>query len=208
MDDVYFTIGNPAQHEIKVKGSRFISECVPVESAEEVKAALELIRKREHAATHHCYAYRIGLPDNRQFKYSDDGEPSGTAGAPIYNVICGHNLTNTLVVVTRYFGGTKLGTGGLARAYGDAARQVIEKAGIKKCFVTKCYKVEIDFSLFDQLTKLIHRFAARQLEADFSDRVSLKLEVRKSRAANFVAELTSLSAGHASIEEIKENQSH
>lgn len=200
MDDLYFTIRVPSRHEIKIKGSRFISESEVVASVEEAQKALERIRKREFAATHHCYAHRVGLFDQMRFKYSDDGEPSGTAGRPIYDVICGHKLTDTLVVITRYFGGTKLGTGGLVKAYCAAAKQVIEKSGIRECYLTERYKVEIEFSIFDQVTKALHLYAAKQINADFSDRVSLELEVRESRAEELLAEITRLSAGNAKIE--------
>ncbi|MCK4606997.1 MAG: YigZ family protein, partial [candidate division Zixibacteria bacterium] len=118
MDDQYYEIAGPARIEIKRKGSRFIAETGAVSSVEEAHEQLETVRSREHAATHHCYAYRVGIADEARFKYSDDGEPGGTAGRPIYDVICGCEVTNALLVVTRYFGGTKLGTGGLARAYG------------------------------------------------------------------------------------------
>ena len=114
-DDVYYQILKTARHETKVKGSRFIAECATVATADEALSFLGAIRKREHAATHHCYAYTVGLFDDMQFKYSDDGEPSGTAGRPIYDMIGGQELSNCIVVVTRYFGGTKLGTGGLVR---------------------------------------------------------------------------------------------
>ena len=205
MDDVYYMIRKPAQHEMKIKGSRFLAESRIAETVDDAQTALEQIRKREHAATHHCYAYRVGLFEQAKSKYSDDGEPSGTAGAPIYNAICGNNLTNTLVVVTRYFGGTKLGTGGLVRAYGDAARQVIELAGVKKRYLMERLTLDIDFSLFDLIIKLLPRFEANQIHAAFSDRVSLELEVRKSRADELKSEISRLSAGNARIATQREN---
>ncbi len=203
MDDVYFTIGKPAQYEMKIKGSRFLSESEIVTSPDEIQATLEKIRKREHAATHHCYAYRLGLFEKTRFKYSDDGEPSGTAGSPIYDVICGHKLTNTLVVVTRYFGGTKLGTGGLVKAYGETAGKVIELSGIRKCYLTERFNIEMDFSPYDLITKLLPRFDANKIRATFSDRVLLELEVRKSKADLLLAEITKLSAGNAKIQRNK-----
>jgi len=204
MDDRYFTIRAPSRAKTKVKGSRFLAESKLVVSVEEMQTALERIRKREYAATHHCYAYRVGLFDRMTFKYSDDGEPSGAAGRPIYDVISGHNLTNVLIVVTRYFGGTKLGTGGLVRAYSEAAKLVVEKSGTKENFITESIKVEIEFPFYDQLVKILPRYAAKQTKADYSDRVALELEVRQSRAAELIAEISQLSGGKARIERKKE----
>jgi uncharacterized YigZ family protein len=203
MDDRYYTIRALSQAETRVKGSRFLAESNPVVSVEEVQTALERIRKREYAATHHCYAYRVGLFDRMAFKYSDNGEPSGTAGRPIYDVICGHNLTNVLVVVTRYFGGIKLGTGGLVRAYTEAAKLVIEKSGIKENFITVPIKVEIEFPFYDQLVRILPKYSAKQAKADYSDRVVLELEVRQSRVDALIVEISQLSGGKARIERKK-----
>ncbi|MCK4857045.1 MAG: YigZ family protein, partial [candidate division Zixibacteria bacterium] len=139
-----------SQIEIKVKGSRFIGETCLVASVDEAVARLAVVRKREYQATHHCYAYVTGWPDQVGFKYSDDGEPSGTAGRPIYDVITGHALTNLLVVVTRYFGGTKLGTGGLVRAYSEAARAAVEASGRHQQFLTRDYRFVLEFARYDQ----------------------------------------------------------
>ena len=202
MDDVYHTPAKEAQHEIKVKGSRFIAECCLVSSPDEAITVLADIRKREHAATHHCYAWRAGLFDDMTFKYSDDGEPSGTAGRPIYDAICGRELENVLVVVTRYYGGTKLGTGGLARAYGETAAGALDKAGRKTQYLTARYRVVIDFGLFDQLNRMLAKYEARQVKADYSDRVTLEIEIRLSRSEALVAAMIELSGGKATIEQL------
>ncbi len=203
MDDRYYTIETPSKAELKVKGSRFLAESELVTSVEEAATTLERIRRREYAATHHCYSYRVGLFDGMSFKYSDDGEPSGTAGRPIFDVICGRNLTNILIVVTRYFGGTKLGTGGLVRAYSEAARFVAEMSGARENFVTEAVKVEIEFSFYDQLTNLLAKYNAKQTKADYSDRVALEFEVRRSRAAELIAGIFQLSGGRAKVEREK-----
>ena len=203
VDDRYYTIRAPSQAETKVKGSRFLAESKLVVSVEEMQTALERIRKREYAATHHCYAYRVGLFNGMTFNYSDDGEPSGTAGRPIYDVICGRNLTNILIVVTRYFGGTKLGTGGLVRAYSKAAKLVVEKSGTKENFITESIKIEIEFPFYDQLARILPKYSAEQTKADYSDRVALELEVRQSRADELIAEISQLSGGKARIERKK-----
>ena len=129
MSDTYCRVKTSSTHQIKVKGSRFIAEVWPAADEKEAEERLSEIRRREYNATHHCWAYRLGVAGNT-FRYSDDGEPNGTAGLPIYRQIEGRELTNTLVVVTRYYGGTKLGTGGLARAYGEAASAALDSSEI------------------------------------------------------------------------------
>jgi len=203
MDDVYYTIAKAASIEIKRKGSRFIAETNLAAGTGSALEQLERIRKREHSATHHCYAYRVGLLDEIEYKYSDDGEPNGTAGRPIYDVVCGRGITNILLVVTRYFGGTKLGTGGLVRAYSDAARNVMETSGRQEHYLTERIAVTIDFSLYDSLAKIVRRLQATQNRADFSDHVSLELEVRKTKADHLITEIVQLSAGKAKIEKIR-----
>jgi len=202
MDDVYHTPSTAALYETKVKGSRFIAECCLVSSSAKAATALAAIRKREHAATHHCYAWRVGLFDAMTFKYSDDGEPSGTAGRPIYDAVCGRELENVLVVVTRYYGGTKLGTGGLARAYGEAAAGALDQAGRQARYVTARYRVVIDFDRLDQLNRLLAKYEARQVNADYSDRVTLEIEIRLSRSEAVVAAVIELSGGKATIEQL------
>ena len=111
MSDTYNTIAAPAQAELTAKGSRFIADALPVQSLDDIDAQLERISKRERNPSHHCTAYRLGS-DGKTFRFNDDGEPSGTAGQPILRQIDARDLTNTLVVVTRYYGGTNLGKGG------------------------------------------------------------------------------------------------
>ncbi len=202
MEDSYYTIAGEAQHERKVKGSRFIGECGPVTTVEAAQAFLETIRKREHAANHHCYAYTVGLFDDTEFKYSDDGEPSGTAGRPIHDVITGRELTNTIVVVTRYFGGTKLGTGGLVRAYSQAAIGTVEAVGRKQEFLKSRLEVGLDFSLYDLLMKTMQKFEARQVDAEFTDSVRVVIEVRDSRVEALRDEIIQLSSGKATIDAV------
>ncbi len=203
MDDQYRTIDKSSTAELKVKGSRFIARVDLVSSVAEANEKLNHIRKAEHAATHNCYAYVVGTPaDKAEFKYSDDGEPNGTAGRPIYDVVTGSGVTNLLLVVTRYFGGTKLGTGGLVKAYSEAARLALESAGVKEQFITDRVKVEIEFSAYDNLVKALSRLGARQTKADFSDIVALELEIRRSKTAQLVGEITELSKGKAKVEKV------
>ncbi|HVP06320.1 MAG TPA: YigZ family protein [Candidatus Acidoferrum sp.] len=195
MDDRYLTIAREATTEIKVKASRFIGETCLVESVDEALARLTAIRKREHAATHHCFAYRVGLGEQFAFKYSDGGEPSGTAGKPIYDIIEGQKLTQIILIVTRYFGGTKLGTGGLAHAYGDAARLVLEKSGVKENFIWQRFRFQLDFPLYDRWRTQLHRLAAREIESSFTDIVASTVEVRLSRAEELRQAFVELTGG-------------
>ena len=203
MDDCFLTIKNPAEIELKIKASRFIGRTFLVKSEKEARNKLDEIRKREYTANHHCYTYII-RKNNEQvtFKYSDDGEPNGTAGKPIYDVINGSGLINILLIVTRYFGGTKLGTGGLVKAYSGSAKRALDKSGVKENFITQKYKVEIEFSLYDMMLQLINKTGAAQINSDFSEKVVMQLEIRESKAEQLVQGITELSKGKAIIEKI------
>lgn len=201
MDDSYFIISQPSSIEIKVKGSRFIGEATIAETAESATAQLAAIQKRTYDATHNCYAYRFGVPVPATFKYSDDGEPSGTAGKPIYDCIVGRELTNVLVVVTRYFGGTKLGTGGLVRAYSDAAIAALDTAGKTERFVTEPLTFELPFTLYDSFLRLLHQFGITQPNSEFTDKVTVGINIRTSHKAKLLAEFVELTSGQGKVRE-------
>lgn len=201
MDDQYFTIAKEATAELKIKNSRFIGETCLVESVEQATERLQIIRKREHSATHHCYAYQVGLFGQTQFKYSDDGEPSGTAGKPIYDQLTGSGLSNLLIVVTRYYGGTQLGTGGLTHAYSETAQAVLEVSGRKEHFLQTEFDLQIEFPLYDRVQRLVAKLGASIINADFSDQVKLRLAIRKSRAEELYNHLVELSNGKAIIDQ-------
>jgi uncharacterized YigZ family protein len=184
MQDFYRTVEEYLILETpKVKGSRFIAEVLPAESPEEAEAKLAVIRKREYNATHHCWAWRIGadLGTKPQMRYSDDGEPSGTAGAPMFRHIEGRDLTNILVVVTRYYGGTKLGTGGLIRAYGDAAAMALDACEV----VEKIHRVQarLTFAYNDTSAAMhcIQKFDAPITATEYGNDTTLVLAVRASQ---------------------------
>jgi uncharacterized YigZ family protein len=199
MEDFYHTVARPASAEIKIKKSRFIAEVETVKSASDAQEILKSIRKKEHAATHHCYAYRIGISGQEEFKYSDDGEPGGSAGKPIYDCLLGRELTNTIVIVTRYYGGTKLGTGGLARAYSDAARRVLAKSGKKTVFITSRLNLEFELKYFDQIQSVLSKYSAEQIESNFSEEANITISVRKSKTKELVEALTNLTNGQIKI---------
>lgn len=199
MDDSIRTLAKSVKVESKVKGSRFIAEALPIESVEEAEQSLKTIRKREHAASHHCYAYQIGLGNNTKFRYADDGEPSGTAGKPIYDCVTGRGLTNVLTVVTRYFGGTMLGTGGLARAYGKAAGLALDKAGVKTVYITDRLSMQFDLKFYDKILQLLNKYDAREITSGFSDVSRLSVAIRKSKTKIFLEEVTNLTHGQIKI---------
>lgn len=204
LDDAYYTIATEARHEVKIKKSRFLAESFLVDSTTRTSEQLKEVRKREHAATHHCFAWIVGTDATTESKYSDDGEPNGTAGRPIYDAILGRALTNSLVVVTRYYGGTKLGTGGLSRAYAEAAQGVLESSGRRQHFLTRDICVEVGHNLYDQLARLIARLGVAQKDMEFSDNVRLTIVVRESLVDQVVDGITQLSAGKAKVEILDE----
>lgn len=173
-----------------------------VRTAEESQERLQTVRKREHAASHHCYAYQTGSGDSALLKYSDDGEPNGTAGKPIYDVIGGHSLTNVLVVVTRYFGGTKLGTGGLARAYSGAAQSVLAVSGRREVYRQRRFRVSLEFQFYDSLRIILQRHHVGTIESDFTESVTLVVDIRVGQVDTFLTSCAELSSGKILIEEI------
>lgn len=198
MSDSYRTIENGATVSLKVDGSRFIGEAIPVADRRAVEGALQSVREREHKATHHCSAYRLGR-DGHDFHYDDDGEPSGTAGQPILRQIDGRDLTNTLVVVTRYFGGTKLGTGGLVRAYGDAADAALDRADIVERIVRTPVRVRFDYDDTAAARQLLQRFDASIQTSDYTDVTEWTVGVRASEVEAFVEAFTNALAARGTV---------
>jgi len=174
----YRTIDAPLRApEFKIKGSRFIADILPVASKTEIERALEQIRKEFYDASHHCFAYRLG-PAGEYLRAADDGEPSGTAGKPILLMLTNAGLTNTLLVVTRYFGGTLLGTGGLARAYAEAAQSAISLAKINTIFAMSEFECDIAYEDLSPLQRLLPKFDALITESTYDERVRLRISAR------------------------------
>ncbi len=180
--------------------SRFLADAVPVQSKDAAEEFLHGIRKKFHDATHHCYACRLGV-DARESRASDDGEPGGTAGKPILAAIDREGLTNVLVVVTRYFGGTKLGTGGLVRAYGEAASMALADAGRKKQLITVPITIAVGHPLVSKVMHTVSRYGARIAETTYDEHVHFRLEVRPSRAESFKEDLVQATSGGVRFEE-------
>ena len=157
MDDSYKTIEKTAEGYITERKSKFISYVIPVESEDEVKPILEEYRKKYYSARHVCWAYMLGS-SREEFRTNDDGEPSGTAGRPILGQINSYELTNVLILVVRYFGGTLLGTGGLVKAYKEAAAAAIENAKIIEKTVDDTFILHFDYSLLNEVMRKLNQF--------------------------------------------------
>lgn len=176
--DDYRTLEGISEGLYKEKGSKFIAIALPVGSVDDVKQQLEQLRKRYHDARHHCYAYRIG-EEPYESRYNDDGEPSGTAGKPIYGQIQSFELTNILIVVIRYFGGVKLGTGGLIQAYRTAARDAVENGVV----ITKTWKINLEitfnYARMNDVMRLIKDEGLSIIRQDSTEKCCILLEIRK-----------------------------
>ncbi len=180
-DDTYKTIEAPAEGIFKDRGSKFLGFAYPVSSEQEVKNILEQMRKTHFSAAHHCYAFRIG-PDKTMFRANDDGEPSGTGGRPILGQIQSHDLTDILIVVVRYFGGTLLGVSGLINAYKSGAIEALNQAKIIEKQVQEIYRIEFPYDAMNKVMKILKDENLAQWSQDFQLTCSLEFAVRKNDA--------------------------
>ncbi len=181
MDDSYLTIANPSEGLFKDKGSKFLAYAYPVETEDEIKDYLQILRKEHHSARHHCYAWRLGA-DKTNFRANDDGEPSSTAGKPILGQIQKYDLTNILIIVVRYFGGTLLGVSGLINAYREAAVAALEQAEIVEKLVEIQFWVEFDYLGMNDVMKVFKEVPLPQLKTEFDLRCRIKSSIRESES--------------------------
>lgn len=188
-------INKSYKSELKEKGSRFIAFAFPVNNEEEIISNLEQLKKEFYDASHHCYAYK--LIDS--FKYSDAGEPSGTAGIRIYNAVEHFNLVNIFVVVVRYFGGTKLGVGNLGRAYYDSSIDVLSKAYIKTKHLYQKIFIKIDFHLAQKIYHLFGSTDNKIINVKYSEHANFECLVRPDDLNQYFVEINNLSGGKAEI---------
>lgn len=167
--ETFFTItANYGPEEFKEKGSRFISYCYPVKTQEEAEQIVQQLRKKYYDSTHVCYAYRLGNGKETYFRYNDDGEPSGTAGLPIYNEIKSKEYFNVFAAVVRYYGGTKLGTGGLTRAYGQGAKMALEVSKPVTIYLKEKMSVSFPFDFTGEMMQVVNRFGLDILKQDYT----------------------------------------
>lgn len=172
--DTYKTLAKPSEGIFKDKGSKFIAIAIPVRSEEEVKEELEKIRKEYHDARHHCYAWALGV-ERELFRANDDGEPSNSAGKPILGRLESHDLTQLLIVVVRYFGGVKLGVGGLINAYRSAAEDAILNGKIVKRKQKMYFIVFFQYAQMNDIMQLVKNSTIEQLEHNFALTCKMKL---------------------------------
>jgi len=192
--------------EIKVGGSRFIASLAPVFSVAEAKDFIARVRKEFQDATHHVPAYLIGGGNSVIAHASDDGEPSGTAGRPVLAVLRGSGLGDVAVVVTRYFGGKKLGTGGLVKAYTQAAQAVVSGLPRARKILAHTVQVEIPYSLLERIRLLAQAEDGEILAEEFSGAVVVRLRFPVSRFASFQEKLRELSGGKLKAEIVETNE--
>lgn len=192
------TIASPATHELTIKKSRFVASLLPVVTERCFKASLARIRKEHRGATHHPHAFRIGFEQIHE-RYADDGEPSRSSGLPILQELEHAHLTNVMLVVTRYFGGTKLGLGGLSRAYRLSAVEVIAAAQTLPVVPVQRFQLKWKQKGAGKMRNLLERLNARIIEETYGEVATFTVEIRKERYASCVETINNLAKGEAII---------
>lgn len=198
MEQYYKTAAEPGEARFTIKKSEFIGYICPVCREEEAIAFINKVKEQNRKAAHNCYAYI--LRENNITRYSDDGEPAGTAGIPIFEVIRKEGLVDVAVVVTRYFGGILLGAGGLVRAYGNGASSVIKAVRIKNIFTADKIRLKLDYSLYGRLSAVFLSYNVRIAEENFSEIVTIELFVRENISKKFSEEIINLCNGKIVVE--------
>jgi uncharacterized YigZ family protein len=198
LPDSYLTLGGSGRAEIKIQRSRFISLAAPAASEEEARAHVAQMAREYHDSRHVCHAWRLGETGCPAEKANDAGEPSGTAGEPILTALRRLDITNCCAIVVRYFGGVKLGTGGLVRAYGQAADEALAQAPIKEILLGRQFSLSFPYAQQKTITKILENYRGKTLEEEYSDVVSWKIWLPHSTWADFQASLTESSAGKLS----------
>ncbi len=187
-EDTYKTVVGQSETTLRERSSKFLSLCYHVESADEVREIMEPLRKKFYDATHHCYAYRIGYR-GEEWRANDDGEPSGTAGKPILGALLSRDITNTLVVVVRWFGGTKLGVSGLIETYRESAIAVLDVANVEERTIDKHIRIRYPFESMNGVMKAIKATQPKILDQQFDNMCSMEIAVRLSDAEELISRL-------------------
>ena len=178
--DFYNAIEQRSVAEFKDKGSRFIAIALPLSSVDEFKPNLEAIKKEYPKASHYCFAYRIGLEGNA-YRLNDDGEPSGTAGKPIFGIIESRQLTDIMIVVVRYFGGTLLGVPGLINAYRSAAALALQTTPVIQKQVEKQYNLHFDYTIMNEVMKICRQYNCSILKQDIQLFCDMRIGIPRNR---------------------------
>jgi len=187
----YFSIDKTSVAEYKDRGSRFIAYCFPLKDADDFKAILQGLKKEHSKAVHHCFAYRIGL-DGNNFRVNDDGEPSGSAGKPILNAIDSKQLTNVLVVVVRYFGGTLLGVPGLINAYKTVAVMGLQLVPTIQYPIEVNYHLEFNYTMMNEVMMIVKHYNCTVLKQDYQLFNILEIGIPKMRLQEVLDKLKEL----------------
>ena len=192
MQHAYITIKSAVREILlKEKGSKFIGFAFPVNNEKELKTALDNLREEHPKATHHCYAFRLGI-NGENYRANDDGEPSGSAGLPIYNQLLAHNLTNILVVIIRYYGGTKLGVSGLVKTYKESAKLTLEHAEIITKELETELEIEFKFSQQNIIFSLLNKFDAKVLNFDAQENCKIIAQLKLSEKEKISEQLSEM----------------
>jgi uncharacterized YigZ family protein len=202
MKDEYTTIVNPVTGEFKDRGSKFIAYAFPVYTQEDIQKAQEQVRKEHIKARHHCFGWRLGT-DGNQYRANDDGEPSGTAGKPILGQLDKQGLTNVMVIVVRYFGGTLLGASGLINAYRNSTAIALETAERVTKLVEDVYEIEFDYSIMSNVMNSLKKYSINVLNQEFAEVPMIRIAIRKNEVKATLLKLKA-SIGGLRLEEIEE----
>ena len=184
--------------EVIIKKSRFLGIAANVDSEEEARELLNAIRKEHYSARHVCYAYSIG-DNNPSLKFSDDGEPGGTAGRPILDVVTNSGVSNIIIIVVRYFGGVLLGTGGLVRAYTESAQEAVKAAEKTTVWVTETFDITLNYGDFERVKSLIEKIEGASLDVAYTDKVVISATVPEKECDRLKQEIIEVTAGRAAI---------
>lgn len=195
----YRTIRENGIHEIEIKKSRFICHLKRVESEEEAQAFIEEIKKEHWKATHNCSAYTIGMNDDIQ-RAHDDGEPSGTAGVPMLEIFLKRELKNVVAVVTRYFGGTKLGAGGLIRAYGGAVNEAVDQIGVVERQLQRLIDVTVTYSQSGKVENSLREADYTIQDTLYTENITYQCVVPLEKEEKFIEDITNWTSAQAEIE--------
>ena len=179
--DTYLTVEKTAEITFKDKGSKFLTYAYPVQNEQQIKDILTQLKKEHHTANHHCYAYRLGA-DKQNFRANDDGEPNNSAGKPILGQIQSNDLTDILIVVVRYFGGTLLGVSGLINAYKTSAAEVIKTCAIIEKQILFHYTIQFPFEQLNDVMKLLKQMDGKILKQDFDNQCEIQFSIRKANS--------------------------
>lgn len=198
INDTYKTLEHPSEGLFKDKGSKFLAFAFPVEDEEEIKPIIQQLRKEHHSARHHCFAWRLGF-DGANYRVNDDGEPSGTAGRPIYGQMLSFGVTNTLIVVVRYFGGTLLGVSGLINAYKSAAMLALQNSTIVEKPVEKQVRVVFGYPAQNTVMKIIKDIGAEVKQSVYNLDCTIVVSVRLGKFESLLEQLSKIEGAKTDV---------